>query len=402
MNAINASRATPDAGVKPGRLVSLDAYRGAIMLFLLSAGFGFKEVARQFPESGFWTFLGHHTEHVTWLGGSAWDMIQPAFMLMVGMAMPFSYGRRAAEGETFARQFRHVLWRSLVLVLLALVISTKPGASRTTFMFTNVLAQIGLGYPLLFLISLAPVRAQWLVVFGAAIATWLAFVLHPLPPPGFNYGSVGVRPALLGAATLPGFFAHWNMGTNFGAEFDRWFLNLFPTEKPFEFNPGGYVTLNFVPSLITMALGVLTGARLRRQDGAAAKLRWLLVVAGGCIIAGWAAGQTVCPIVKRIWTPSWSFFSGGIVLLLLAALFYVVELRGWKRWTVPLAAVGMNSIAAYLMDIFIRDGVTAKLHSHLDVYISGPYAAIFFRTVTLLLLWGVLGWMYRKRIFLKI
>ena len=94
----------PAAPVSP-RLTSLDAYRGLIMLFMASAGFGFPQVAAQFPESGFWKFLAFHTSHAPWVGGGAWDMIQPAFMFMVGVAMPYSLARRVKDGEPWGRQF---------------------------------------------------------------------------------------------------------------------------------------------------------------------------------------------------------------------------------------------------------------------------------------------------------
>ncbi|MBP7141061.1 MAG: hypothetical protein KBA71_04085 [Opitutaceae bacterium] len=385
-----------------GRLLSLDAFRGAIMLFLLSAGFGFRDVARRFPDSDGWQFLASQTDHALWLGGGAWDMIQPAFMFMVGVAMPFSYGKRREAGEDLGRQFRHVAWRTVVLLLIGLVIVTKPGAERTMFLFTNVLAQIALGYPFLFLLSLTTERSQWLAIGLLGIASWMLFATYPPPPANFNYAQVGVRPGMLEAVTLPGFFSHWNMGTNVGAEFDRWFLNLFPREKPFDYNPGGYVTLNFAPSLITMTLGLMSGARLRGVGSPRDKLVWMLLTALVCTMLGYSAGVTVCPVVKRIWTPSWAFYSGGIVVFLLACFYYLVEIRGWKRWTFPLVVVGVNSIAAYLMDIYFRDWVMDRLRSHLDFAIKGDYAIIIFRTLTLLVMWVACWWMYKRKLFLKI
>jgi heparan-alpha-glucosaminide N-acetyltransferase len=83
----------------PERLVSLDAFRGLTMLFMASSGFGIAQIAKAFPDSGFWELLRYNTSHAAWIGGGAWDMIQPAFMFMVGMALPFSSSRRSAEGQ---------------------------------------------------------------------------------------------------------------------------------------------------------------------------------------------------------------------------------------------------------------------------------------------------------------
>lgn len=384
------------------RLASLDAYRGIIMLFMASAGFGFPQIATQFPDSGLWQFLAFHTSHVPWVGGGAWDMIQPAFMFMVGVAMPFSIARRVRAGEPWSRQFLHALWRSLVLVALAVFLASK-NAKQTTFIFPNVLGQIGLGYTFLFLLAGRGWRIQLGAMVAIAVLSWVAFVQSPLPPPDYPYQQVGVKAAELRDVVLPGFFGHWNKNANFAFHFDRWFLNLFPGEQPFRFNAGGYATLNFVPSVITMILGLMVGERLRADDDARAKVRWMLQLGAACLVVGLVLGWLACPIVKRIWTPSWALYSGGIVIGVLAAIFWIVELRGWKRWTFPFVVVGMNSIAIYLLDQTVAGWITSTLKIHLgqDIF-SGPYGIFWQRCAVLLVLWLVCWWMYRRKIFLRI
>src|SRR4249920_3964697 len=96
----------------PSRLASLDAFRGFIMLAMASGGFGLSKIAKSESEaatSGFWPVLAYQFDHVAWTGCGFWDLIQPAFMFMVGVAMPFSYSRRSAEGQSGAVQFAHVL-----------------------------------------------------------------------------------------------------------------------------------------------------------------------------------------------------------------------------------------------------------------------------------------------------
>jgi predicted acyltransferase len=387
----------------PARLTSLDVFRGAIMVFLVSVGFGFKEVARKRPDSPLWQFLGYHTDHAPWLGGGAWDMIQPAFMFMVGVAMPFSFAARQAQGHSFRRQFGHAARRAFILVVLAVFLASNRSSHQTLFVFTNVLGQMGLGYLFVFLLVGRGLKAQLAALAMVAVGYWMAFALHPLPQPDFNYASVGVRPSELRSVVLPGFFAHWSKHANFAGDFDRWFLNLFPTEKPFVFNPGGYQTLNFIPSLITMILGLMAGERLRRNQPPGAKARWLVLVGLACLTLGLLAGATVCPIVKRIWTPSWAIFSGGIVLLLLAAFYVVIDVRGWKRWTFPFVVVGTNSIAIYLMDLLVRDWVGETLKVHLGAALfGGTYGVIGLRCTALLVLWLACWWMYRRKVFLKI
>src|SRR5688500_1605675 len=111
---------SPPLQTPPERLVSLDAYRGAIMLLMASAGLGIPQIARNFPDSALWRFLGYQTEHVPWTGWALWDLIQPAFMFMVGVALPWSIANRSARGQTFGVMFGHALWRGIFLVLLSI------------------------------------------------------------------------------------------------------------------------------------------------------------------------------------------------------------------------------------------------------------------------------------------
>src|SRR5262245_46119452 len=98
-----ASKPAPESKSLPVRLLSLDAYRGFIMLVMASEGFGFPQVAKKFPESPVWQTLGYHFSHVKWLGCAFWDLIQPSFMFMVGVAMAYSYAARAARGQSYGR-----------------------------------------------------------------------------------------------------------------------------------------------------------------------------------------------------------------------------------------------------------------------------------------------------------
>jgi predicted acyltransferase len=388
---------------KPQRLLSLDAYRGAIMLLMASSGLGLSQVARHHPESAVWKFLAEQSDHAAWVGCNVWDLIQPAFMFMVGVAVPWSVANRRARGQTLPGMGMHALVRSLLLVLLAVFLSSA-WSRQTEWTFNNVLAQIGLGYPFLFLLALARPRVQWLAAAGILLLYWLLFAVHPLPPPGFDWTSVGMKP---GWQHLTGFAAHWEKNANFATFFDRWFLNLFPRETPFVFSPGGYHTLNFVPSLATMIFGMLAGQLLRSDLPMAGKVTLLVMFGMAGIIFGQAIGWSgLCPIVKRIWTPSWAIYSAGWVTLLLALFVALVDWRGWKRWTFPLMIVGLNPITLYclwqLSPGFISNSL--KIHLGQDLFeIFGPaYAPMVQRLAVLFVLWLVILWMYRRRLFIRI
>ena len=388
---------------RPERLVSLDAYRGAIMLMMASAGFGLAKVARQFPDSNVWQFIGHQTEHAQWAGFTLWDIIQPAFMFMVGVALPWSVANRRARGQSFASMFAHALWRALALVLLA-VFLTSAWSRRTVWVFTNVLAQIGLGYPVVFLLAFSRRRTQWIAAGAILLVCWLAFALHPLPPAEFDWQSVGV-PA--DWTHLSGFAAHWEKNANFAATFDRWFLNLFPRQEPFVFSRGGYQTLNFVPAMATMIFGLLAGQLLRSPRPMTKKLKRLVLFGAVGIVLGQAMAMAgLCPIVKRIWTPSWTISSGGWVTIVLAGFVAIVEWGRRKRWAFPFVVVGLNPITFYclwqLMTGFIRDNVRRHLGLHVFESFGVAYAPILERLAVLIVLWLIVLWMYRRRIFLRI
>jgi heparan-alpha-glucosaminide N-acetyltransferase len=396
---------TPIAGTAPPqRLVSLDAFRGAIMLLMASSAFGVPQIAKNFPDSSVWKLFGYEFEHAPWAGCTLWDLIQPAFMFMVGVALPWSVSNRQARGENFGRMFSHAAFRALLLVLLA-VFLTSASSRQTEWIFTNVLAQIGLGYTFLFLLYFTKPRTQWFAGFGILFAYWLAFALHPAAPAGFDWKSVGVPNNW--PHHLTGFAAHWEKNANVAATFDLWFLNLFPREKPFVFNVGGYQTLNFIPSLATMIFGMIAGRLLRSEATLDEKLK-RLVLAG---VAGMIAGGILhlaglCPIVKRIWTPSWVLFSGGLVTLLLAGFVAVIEWRGWKRWAFPLVVAGLNPITLYcmwqLMGGFVRNNVRTHFGQGIFESFGSIYAPMFERTATLLVFWLILFWMYRRKIFLRL
>ena len=385
------------------RLGSLDAFRGAIMLLMASSGLGIAQVAKQFPDNAVWRFLGDQCEHRQWTGCSLWDLIQPSFMFMVGVALPWSVTNRRARGQSFGTMLGHALWRALLLVALA-VFLTSAWSKQTEWVFTNVLAQIGLGYPMLFLLAFTRPRTQWLTAIGLLAACWLAFALYPLPPADFDWRAVGV-PA--DWPHLEGLARHWEKNANLAAAFDTWFLNLFPRATPFTYSAGGYQTLNFVTSLATMIFGLIAGGLLRSDRPIADKVK-RLVIAG---VAGIAIGMAIdragfCPIVKRLWTPSWAIFSGGLVALLLAGFVAVIDWGGRKRWAFPLIVAGLNPITLYclwqLTSGFVRE--TFKIHLGQDIFASvgATFAPMLERLGVLAAFWLILLWMYRKKIFLRI
>jgi predicted acyltransferase len=387
-----------------GRIAAIDAFRGLVMFLMLAEMMRLWTLHDAFPQSTFWAIVAYNTTHVPWQGCSLHDLIQPAFSFLVGAAMPFSIASRTARGEPFGRMVGHAIWRSIALMALGIFLRSLE-SHQTYWTFEDTLTQIGLGYTFLFLLAFASVRVQALTFSVILIAFWIAFVLYPLPPPNFDYPAVGVP------ADWPhlysGFLAHFNKNSNLSWAFDVWFLNLFPRESPFRFNEGGWSTLSFIPTLATMILGLWAGQWLRTSRSPAQKLQGLVLAGIALTLSGlvlqWLG---LCPIVKRIWTSSYTLYSGGLVVLILSAIYAVTDLKGWTRWIFPLVVIGSNSIAVYVMSWTIESFVGSALRRHLGeapFAILGPaFEHVLLGASVLATFWLVLFWMYRRKIFLRI
>ena len=393
---------TPPA--PPARLASIDAFRGLVMLAMISSGLGLGRVAKEFPESPFWRELRHQLDHVEWVGCAAWDLIQPSFMFLVGTALAFSAARRRAVGQSRARIFAHAGFRAVFLTLLGVFLRSN-GSAATNWTFEDVTSQIGLGYFFLFLLSWTSLRAQLAAAGGILLGVFALFALWPLPAADYDWAAVGV--AADWPHKLDGFAAHWNKNANPSHYFDTWFLNLFGRSKLFTHNGGGYQTLSFLPSLATMTFGLAAGGVLLSTRRGLAKVGTLLGAGIVGLALGWVLDWAgICPNVKRIWTPTWAIFSTGWVLVLLAVFYFVVDVVGLRRWAWPLTVVGMNSIAVYVLNWLVPGWVKQTVQTHFGAdafhYYGEAYSDLIFRSLTVALLFLVAAWMHRRKIFLRV
>jgi predicted acyltransferase len=386
-----------------GRLVSLDVYRGFVMCLMALEGAGIGHAARTFPNNPWWQALAYQFDHVPWIGCSLWDMIQPSFTFIVGVATPYSISARLAKGHPWASVWRHAVLRALMLVALGIFLRSD-GKLQTYFTFEDTLTQIGLGYAFLYLLWNRPVKTQVAAVTVVLLGYWLAWALYPVAPADYNWEAVGVKPDW---QRLTGFQAHWEKNANLGHAFEVWFRNLFPNEKPFVRNGGGYLTLSFIPTFGTMVLGMLAGGLMRSSRPASEKTRELIKWGVLGVVVGWGLGLLgVCPVVKRIWTPTWTIYSAGWCCLMLAFFYHVVDVKGKTRWAFPLLVVGVNSIAMYVLSHLWRHWIEETLKTHLGqniFHIFGErYHEMVQQAAVFAVLWCICWWMYRRRLFIRI
>ena len=394
--------AKPDAS--EDRLLSVDAYRGFVMLALAAEGFGIAKTARNFPDSKFWQTLGSQFEHVPWVGCAFWDLIQPSFMFLVGVAVPWSLANRQKRGESRFWSAGHAVLRSVLLILLGIFLMSD-GRPETNYTFVNVLSQIGLGYFFLYVLTHFPIWTRGTAVALILVGYWAWFAFSPLPPPNTNLQALGVPPNW--PELLTGFEAHWQKNANPAAEFDYWFLNQFPRSEPYRFNSGGYQTLNFIPSLATMLLGSIVGTFLQARPPAAIVLARLAGMGVIGLLIGYGLDVVgLCPLVKRIWTPSWVLFSTGWCLLILAAFYGLIDGLKWRWWAFPLLIAGMNSIVLYLCSQLLPEWTAQTLRTHFGQNVFAMFGTasvpLVEANLVMLAFWLFVWWLARQKIFVRI
>ena len=362
VNEIGSEVARP-AGLR--RFVALDAYRGIIMLLLISDGFGLPSLKHD-PA---WHRIASWFDHVPWEGAVLWDMIQPAFMFMVGVAMPFAFAKRVREGATQADNFRHVVIRCVRLIILSQILMWV-GRGHITPQLINVLSQIAFTYFLSFFIMQWKWRYQVITAIGL-LAFWTA-LLFAFPGPDGPFSKTG----------------------SVGLVFDRAIFH-------YDYDPA-YSTLNFIPSTVWTLSGVWAGRLLMTGRSHAATLRTL---AGGTALsfALWFALRSWIPMIKQLCTPTFIFYSLGWVLLMLIGLYWFVEMRGNKRTVFPLVVVGMNSIFIYSVAELLRGWLDRAVGVFTFRFeFLGALGHVAQACTVVLVLWYLCYWLYQRRIFIKL
>jgi predicted acyltransferase len=302
------------------RLRSLDAFRGLAIAGMILVN-----------NPGSWSYVYPPLDHAPWHGWTPTDLVFPLFLVAVGVSLTFSFGRRLREGATRTGLFRKIVTRSLFLTLIGVALNFIPSFDVHTLRYSGVLQRIGLVYFVaasLYLV-LAP-RA--LAVLGAALLVgyWLAMTLVPVP----GYGPGVLEPIGNLAQYID---SHLLAGHMWKADWD----------------PEGF--LSTVPAVVSCLMGIHAGLTLQRAEAPEARTARLALSGFGALVLGWLWSFWF-PINKSLWTSSYVLFTGGLALLILAILYWWIDIRRRRAWSTPLCVFGVNALLA-----FVLSGLLARL-----------------------------------------
>ncbi len=359
---------------KAARLMSLDALRGFDMFWIIGGGAMFSGLAK--AAGGPLAALRPQFEHVRWEGLHFQDLIWPLFMFIVGVSIPLSIEKRKAAGETKRSLYLHAVRRAIILFVLGMALQgglLKWDLARLHPCY-SVLHGIAAGYLIAITVAIE-LRPK---MHGAVIAVFLLgywAVLELVPVPGIGAGVL----------TPDGNIATW---------IDRLVLGRFQYGENTWF-------LSYPAFASSVLLGVLAGRVLMSASSERTKVTVLTGAGIACVALG-LLWSLVFPIIKLLWTGSFVLVGGGFSFLMLALFYWIIDVKGCRRWAFPFTVIGMNSIAAYVAtmlfnfqqigNIFIGSLLPRIQPWDGFVEASGAFAAV----------WLALYWMYRSRTFVKL
>ena len=393
------------ADLSGGRLMSLDVFRGlAVAGMILVTNPGTYDAV-------YWPLL-----HVQWDGSTPTDMIFPAFLFAVGVAITLSFASRIERGYDRARLTRHVMIRCFVLFFLGLAINGLPGYNLHAIRIPGVLQRIALCYlcgSLLYLqisrageeVAEARQSQRIMMIAGIAIFLLAAYwaMLKLVPVPGFGPGRLD------------------SLG-NLGAYLDR---SIFGVRHLWAYGvtPGYGVTydpeglLSTIGAIVTLMIGILTGEWLRTRRSMGRRAMALAGVGMALVLAGWLL-HPLLPINKKLWTGSFTLFSGGVSLLIFSLLYWILDIKRWRRWAAPALIFGTNALFAFVLatvittltdtvHVSLQGGTTMTLHKWVYRYgfatwLQPVHASLAYAISIILLNFVFIYVLYRRRIFLRV
>ena len=352
--------------VKPAtRYVALDAMRGFVMLALVSKGFGLGALKGDSAMDA----ITRQFKHLPWEGLVAYELIMPAFMFMVGAALPFALARRAKLGATFGQNLGHIAFRVFKLILLGQILTTLH-KGRYAYEPYETLTQLGISC--FFAFPILQLRSRWQPVAAAGflLLNWALYQLFP--------GSAGP----------------FSPSDNVGVVVDQAVFSLN--------HAGSWATINFLGSSITVLFGAWTAMLLLSSRTHVEKARILIAaILGSFALTG--VLMPFVPLIHKAWTLTFTFCHTGFVLLAVLAFFWLFDWKGYRKLAFPLVVVGMNSIFIYLLMSTLHGWFDKSLAAFTGRFqFAGSFGPMFQVWAVTLAMWYVCFCLYKRRIFFKV
>jgi predicted acyltransferase len=361
------------------RLVSLDVFRGITIAGMVLVN-----------NPGTWEHIYWPLEHASWHGWTPTDLVFPFFVFIVGVAIPLAFARRVESGGSKRDIYIKIIKRTLIIFAIGLFLNGLPSFGLAEYRIPGVLQRIAVCYFFASIIFLnTKVRTQIAITIGLLLVYWL--MVKFIPAPGYAAGD------LTKEGSLPSFVDRVVFGKHVWAQARV-------------YDPEGL--LSTIPAIATALMGVLTGVWLRREESRVEKAAGMFVVGAVCVAIGWA-WNAFFPINKALWTSSYVLFTGGLALQFLSLCYWIIDIKGYRRWAKPFEVFGLNAIALYVVADLIavalgairagQDSLGGWIYNHVFASWASPVNAslafaICFVLVCLLLMWIL----YNRKIFLKV
>lgn len=358
--------------------MSLDALRGFDMLFIMGLAGWIVSLCDFFPESGVMQWLSGQMDHVKWNGLTHHDTIFPLFLFVAGISFPFSLAKQRAQGKPIRYIYYRIVKRGTILVLLGCVYNGIFRLDFENMRYASVLGRIGLAWmfaALLFVNFKTGVN----ILLSVIILTGYWLLLWLIPAEADPYSLENNLAGKIDMILLPG----------------RLYEGIFDPE-------GLFSTL---PAIVTAMLGMFTGQLVQlsdRQCSGRRKVLYMLMAGIVLILAGWLWGYAF-PVNKKLWTSTFVCAVAGYSLLLFALFYYVIDVKGYVRWSFFFRIVGLNSITIYLAQRIVDFGqISGFFVGGLASKCPATLAACIHATGYIAVCWLFLYFLYRKKIFLKV
>ena len=353
---------------KVGRLVSLDAFRGITNAGMILVN-----------NPGDWGHVYPPLLHAAWHGWTPTDLIFPFFLFIVGVAMPFSFGRRLSLGDTKLKLWWHVIYRSMMLIALGMILTGIPDFNFGHKLLLDVLQRIGVVYLFAATIVLLAGRVtQAVAAVFCLVIYWILMMVIPVP----GYGAGVLAP-------------------------DGNVLKYVDQLLTAGWHDHGEGILSLIPSVSTVLIGSLTGIWLRTGRNPYEKAVWMFAAGAVGLVAGAIMDASV-PINKLLWSPSYVIFTAGFALQVLAFCYLLIDILNYRRWSMPFLVLGMNAIAVFFLSslagkLLYPVGVIPWIFNNLFASWLPPYTSALGYALCYVLFWLlIMSILYKKRIFIKI